>query len=275
MLCGRPLQTEDEAFDTDAWKKAVMDANKAVQEADQLLSFYQNRSRSLAEERSLLEQRLRQLQSELSRQTAAFVSPLVEDLSLLNTHRTELLNKLSELELEEKQRRYVIGLHDEYLPQLREKLEKLQERLRELEFARGRKGEHIEGFLTHFNYFMRETASVEFRFATWDESAYLPRVNGQEHYRSMTGFDLAICVLAFHYALLAMKVTPPRFNTAHPGILIVDEPQQQMMGDAHYRQIMKLFARLSQEYNEQIQIVVSATNVLGFEQFIQPIRLNT
>jgi hypothetical protein len=196
-------------------------------------------------------------------------------LSLLNTQRTELLNKLSGLELEEKHRRYVIELHDEYLPKLREKLEKLQDRLHELEFARGRKGEHVEGFLNHFNDFMRKTASPEFKFSSWDDSAYLPRINGQEHYRAMTGFDLAICVLAFHYALLAMKVKSPRFDTAHPGILIVDEPQQQMMGDSHYKQIMKLFAELSQTYSERIQIIVSATNVLGLEEFIQPIISNT
>ena len=273
MLCARPLQSEVD-FDVDAWKKAVNDANKVVQEADQLISFYKNKKQALTEERNDLQRRLRQLQAELSRQTAAFVSPLVEDLSLLNTQRTELLNKLSKLELEEKHRRYVIQLHDEYLPKLRDKLEKLQDRLRELEFARGRKGEHIEGFLTHFNDFMRRTASAEFKYSSWDDSAYLPKINEQEHYRAMTGFNLAISVLAFHYGLLAMKVKPPRFATAHPGILIVDEPQQQMMGDSHYQQIMKLFAELSHTYSERIQIIVSATNVLGFEGFIQPITSN-
>ena len=270
MLCGRAFQME-EMFDIESWKKVVADASKAVQEADQLLSFYENSKRSLTEERNMLQTRLNRIQAELSRQTSAFVSPLVEDLSLLNTQRTEILTQLSALELEEKQRRYVIMLHDEYLPNLRAKVDKLQNRLRELESARGRKAQRIEGLLTHFSYFMRETASAEFKEAGWDEGNYFPKINGQEHFRSMTGFDLAICVLAFHYALLALKVRPPRFDTAHPGLLLVDEPQQQMMGSSHYKRIMELFSELSQAHGEQIQIVVSATNVAGFEQFIQPI----
>lgn len=270
MLCGRSFQLDIE-FDTDAWDKALRDANKAVQEAEQLLAHYSIRTDSLEGERSELWERIEWLQTELTRQTAAYVSPLVEELSLINERRTQLLKALSQLELEEKQRRYAIRMHDEVLPELERCRDRLQGRLQELEMKRGRTRERIEAFLAHFRSFMRQTASSQYQSASWDEGELLPKINNQEHTRAMTGFDLAISVLGFHYALLAMSAQPPSFATAHPGLLIADEPRQQMMETRQYQSIMRLLVQLANEYSEEVQIIVAATNVNGFEDYLRPI----
>jgi hypothetical protein len=139
---------------------------------------------------------------------------------------------------------------------------------------RGRPAERIEAFLTHFNSFMRETASNQFKRSSWDEAEFLPKINDEEYFRAMTGPDLAISVLAFHYALLAMKVKLPRFDTAHPGLLIVDEPQQQRMEPGQYRRIMQLLIELATEHHEKLQVIVAATDVRELEDYLQPILTN-
>jgi hypothetical protein len=274
MLCGRPLQVGAE-FDGETWNKALADANKAVQEAEQLLAYYSSRSQVLKEERSAIQERVAWLQTELTRQTSRYVSPLVEDLSLINERRAQLLRAIAELDLEEKQRLYADDMRDKTLPELRKTRDQLQGKMKELQIRRGRAGQRVEAFLTHLTYFMRKTASGQFRSASWDESELLPRINDQEYTRAMSGFDLAISVLASHYALLALKVKPPSFDTAHPGLLIVDEPQQQMMEPHQYRSIMRLFTELADTYGDEVQIVVAATDSSGFEDYLQPIRTTT
>lgn len=166
MLCGRSFQPDSE-YSEGAWNKALADARKAVQEADQLLFHYSSRKKALAAERSQLEQRVAWLQDELMRQTAVYVSPLVEELSLINERRTLALKALSELDLEERQRRYVIQMHDEVLPELERGRDKLEGRLRELETKRGRSIKRIQAFLEQFRAFMRQTASNQYRSASW------------------------------------------------------------------------------------------------------------
>jgi len=270
MLCGRELQESGSPNDA-RWGKVRRDANKAVEEADQLLDYYAARQKQLGEERDELAGQIELLQGELARQTATYVSPLVEDLSLINERRTSLYRALSELDLEEKQRRYAQNLSDQVLPSLKSNLDKLQGNLEELRLRRGRSGDRFEALLTQFRYFMRNTASGQFQSCSWDNEEMLPRINEQMHTKAMTGFDLAISVLAFHYALLAMKVQIPRFATAHPGLLIVDEPQQQMMEEYQYQKIMQLLSQIGTEYSEQVQVIVAATNVRQFEDFLRPI----
>lgn len=98
-----------------------------------------------------------------------------------------------------------------------------------------------------------------FEGATWDEKEQLPLINDQPYKKAVTGPDLAIAVLAFHYALLAMSVAEPKVRTNHPGLLIVDEPEQQKMGKERYQQVMNLFGNLALRYAEEIQIVVATS----------------
>jgi septal ring factor EnvC (AmiA/AmiB activator) len=270
MLCGRELQSEEQ-FDSNAWRKAVDDANKAVAEANQLINYYSDRIEGLQAEEKGIQQRIGWLEAELSRQTAHYVSPLVEDLSILSARRADALRALSQLELEENQRRYVDKLYGEELPALRRNRDELLGRLAELQLLRGRPSERIEAFLRHFHNFMRATASPQYRFSSWDAAEFLPMINEQPHTRALTGFDLAISVLAFHYALLALRVEPPSFDTAHPGWLIIDEPQQQMMRTEQYARIMQLLIRLATDHRDATQIIVAATNIEGLEDYLRPI----
>jgi hypothetical protein len=270
MLCGRPLQSEQDS-DSEAWDKAISDARKSVQETDQLLEYYADRRTTLSQELSGIEERMAWLQNELTRQTVRYVSPLVENLSLINERRAQTLKALTGVELEENQRRYADEMRDVVLPELKRSREELRDRMEDLQVKRGKRRERAEAFITHFTYFMRQTASAQFKSASWDSNELLPLVNSQEYTKALSGFDLAISVLAFHYALLALKVKPPAFDTAHPGLLIVDEPQQQMMETHQYRSIMKLFSDLSNEYREEAQILVASTDATGFEDYLQPI----
>jgi hypothetical protein len=168
------------------------------------------------------------------------------------------MSSLTELAQEEKQRLYADRIRQEELPRLRKELDELRFRLQELQLERGRLGERIESFLSHFNSFMAATATRDFKDATWDETDWLPRINGQEHTRALSAYNLVICVLAFHYSLLALK-----FDTPHPGFMIIDEPEQQKMRVDQFQ--------IASENSEEVQIVVAATNKTGYENFLQPI----
>lgn len=274
MLCSRSLEQLTE-FDTESWNKSIRDARRAVQEADDLIGYYNTRIASLQRERGELEERIMYLEAELTRQTATYVSPLVEDLSLIHSQRTEILSGLSQLGIEEKQRQYANRMQMEILPQLRSDLEQLQSRLQELQTRRGRARERINAFLAHFDSFMRRVASNLYREVSWSEeeinSDQLLKINQQEFTRPMTGPDLVVTVIAFHYALLAMKVSPPSVSTSHPGLLIVDEPQQQMMSPQQYHQIMMEFIQLGLEYPDSVQIIVAATNKEDFKDYERPV----
>lgn len=268
MLCGRSLQPGSEA-DTEAWNKALADAHKAVQEADQLLGYYFSRVQSLIQERGMIQERTDWLQTELTRQTVRYVSPLVEDLSLINERRAQFLKAMAAVDLEEKQRRYADEMRDKTLPELKRTRDEWRNKMEELQIRRGKRRERIEAFLEHFTYFMRKTASNQFKSASWNQTELLPQVNNQEYTKALSGFDLAISVLAFHYALLALKVKPPAFDTAHPGLLMVDEPQQQMMEPHQYRSIMQLLTELADAYRDDIQIIVASTDSSGFQNYSQ------
>ena len=143
--------------------------------------------------------------------------------------------------------------------------------MHQLQFERNKKGSRADAFLTHFQSFMKASASQHFQRASWDTSEFLPLINEQDHTKALTGYDLAICVLAFHYSLLAMKVKPPSFETPHPGLLIIDEPEQQKMKASQFQSIMNRLVDLATNYKDQAQIIVSATNQVGFEAFLRPI----
>ena len=266
MLCGRPLKEESE-FDNEAWSKALDDAKRAVQEAQQLLGHYRARIEVLEIEEARRKSRVHWLQAHLARQTVNYVSPLLEDLNLISERKAQVLQAISELDLEERQRRYSIKLQDESLPSLRNDRDALEARLKELQILRGRPGIRIEAFLSHFSSFMREAASSQYRSAAWDNTEYLPLINNQAYIKALTGYDLAIAVLGFHYALLAFKVEPPEYDTAHPGLLIVDEPQQQMMEPHQYQTIMRLLMELAEKHQSSVQVIVAATNVTGFSEY--------
>lgn len=270
MLCGRSFQPTT-MNDDGAWSKALADAKRIVLEVDELLANYKMRSNILEKEQGEIRPRIEWLQLELDRQTVQYVSPFIEELSLVNERRAQLLQALSELDLEEKQRRYALQVSDEELPALRRNLEQAEESLQKLKLRRGRLMTRIEAFLDHFRYFMQKTASSQYRNASWDETEFLPQINDQEHTRAMTAFDLAISVLAFHYALLALRVKPPQFDTAHPRLLIVDEPEQQKMEPRQYQQIMQLLVDLANTYSNEVQILVAATSTVGFTDYIRPI----
>ena len=266
MLCGRSLKEERE-FDNEAWSKSLDDAKKAVQEAQQLLEHYRARIEVLNIEEAQRKSRVQWLQAQLARQTVTYVSPLLEDLNLISERKAQVLQSISELDLEERQRRYSIKLQDESLPTLRDERDALEARLKELQVLRGRPGVRIEAFLSHFSSFMRKAASSQYRSAGWDSTEYLPLINNQAYTKALTGYDLAIAVLGFHYALLAFKVEPPGYDTAHPGLLIVDEPQQQMMEPHQYKTIMQLLMELAEKHHTSVQVIVAATNVTGFSEY--------
>jgi hypothetical protein len=272
QLCGRPLDPTH-SFDADAWHKAVADARRMVQECEFLLNFYRDRQGALGIERAEINVRLAWLETELARQTQQYVAPLIEQLSLLNARRMQVQQSLNELDLEERQRRYALRVHDEQLPELKAKLDQRKGHLEELRLRHGRSTARIEALLTHYRSFIRESASSHYESASWDETELLPMVNDQPYTKAMTGYDLAIAVLAFHYALLALKVSPPRFRTSHPGLLIVDEPHQQNMESHQYLRIMQQLLGLANRYSESVQVIVAATDVTGID--VAPLPVST
>lgn len=269
-LCGRPLGDYSEEQD-ESHTKASTDTRKAVEESDQLIQYLNRRLRDLDSEASDLNSRIDSLQSQLVRQTAKYVSPLVEEFSLVNERRGLVMQRKSANETDLRQRLYANRLQDEALPLLRKTAEGLQDNLRELQEKRGQQKDRVAKFLDHFNRFMRTTAGTSFQSSQWDATEYLPMVNRQDHKRALSGPDLALAVLGFHYALLALRSGTNAFDTAHPGLLIIDEPNQQVMAEIQYRSVMAMFIELSQHNPEDAQIIVAVTDFEGYEEYLRPI----
>ena len=269
MLCDRDFDSVEP--NQEAWSKALGETKSAVKEADALLALYKTRIYSLGKEKVQEQARIDRLQLQIANETAKYVSPMIEELSLISQERARRLSQMSELNQEHRQRLYANRMREVDLPRLREKLDELQLQLHQLQFERNKKGSRADAFLTHFQSFMKASASQHFQRASWDTSEFLPLINEQDHTKALTGYDLAICVLAFHYSLLAMKVKPPSFETPHPGLLIIDEPEQQKMKASQFQSIMNRLVDLATNYKDQAQIIVSATNQVGFEAFLRPI----
>lgn len=269
MLCDRDFDSVEP--NQEAWSKALGETKSAAKEADTLLALYKARIDSLGKERLREQARVDHLQSQIANETAKYVSPMIEELSLIGQERARFLSQMSELNQENRQRLYANRMQEVELPRLREKLEELQLQLHQLQFERNKKGSRSDAFLTHFQSFMKASASQHFQRAAWDTAESLPLINEQDHTKALTGYDLAICVLAFHYSLLAMKVKPPSFETPHPGLLVIDEPEQQKMRPNQFQAIMNRLVDLATNHKDQTQIIVAATNQTGFEAFLRPI----
>jgi len=256
MLCGRSLDTHRQ--DIKPWEKALREVTQTINEVNQLLDYYQQRKGELQKITPDLEDRVQWLEQELSRETDRYVAPIIEEMRLKTAERTAIERALSQLEYQERQRRYAIRLEDEVLPQAERELEEISARLERLQQERGSASDRYNAFLVHFRHFMRNVDLVHrFENASWNEKEQLPLINDQPYKKAVTGPDLAITVLAFHYALLAMSVAEPEVRTNHPKLLIVDEPEQQKMGKERYQQVMKLFGELALKYEEQIQVVIA------------------
>ena len=269
MLCDRQLEAAD--ITDEAWSKPVSETKTAVREAETLLDLYRTRIEALSLQRDEVGDAIDRLQKTMAEETTKYVSPLLEDLSIVSQQRANLLSELSEIKQQIKQRQYVDSMEQIELPSLRERLEELQLHLHELQVERNRRGSRVDAFLTHFRTFMRSTASDHFETATWDHSEFLPLINDQDHTKALTAYDLVICVLGFHYSLLAMKVMPPRVDTPHPSLLIIDEPEQQKMRSTQFQSVMNHLVKLAEDYDDSVQIIVAATNKAGFEDYVRPI----
>lgn len=271
-LCDRTLSRI--AHDDDAsWDKALRDSEKSIEEVSQLISYYELRIDALAKERETMRSRIVWIESELTRQSTEFVAPYVEEIGLISFQRNEIVGELGVLTSQERQRRQAERLRDVVLPELRGDLDALKRRLDELNVHRASVAERTQAFLSHYTAFMRRCASGAFRFAEWDEDDMLPKINGQVHTRALTAFDLPIAVLGFHYALLAVHIEDRQFESTHPGLLIIDEPEQQMMGFDRYQRIMTRLSELAAQHGQEAQIIVAATEPAKFDDYRRPVKI--
>jgi hypothetical protein len=256
MLCARPFSTNVQ--DSKSWEKVLRDTKQTIKEVDELLEHYKDRKEHLQREAAALEGDILRVERQLWRETEKYVSPLIEEMRLKAAERTRLERELSQLEYQERQRQYAIHLEEVELPEEVKKLEEVTWELERLRQALGSESERYNAFLHHFRRFLRGVnLDRNFEDATWVPDEQLPYINGQPVKKAFTGPDLAVAVLGFHYALLAMSVVPPKVVTNHPKLLIIDEPEQQKMGKERYQQVMGLFGGLAMEYQNQVQIIIA------------------
>lgn len=256
MLCGRPFNKHEQ--DIKSWEKARRDINQLILEANQLFEYYENRKVSLQESITSLQARIQWLEQELTREVDNYVSPLVEEIRLKASERTQVEILLEQLNYQEMQRRYANRYETEIIPKVEQELEDIQAKLNTFQRDLGYTSNRYQAFLHHFRYFMGNVALVNEVYAiAFDDQEMLPIINEQSYKKAVSGPDLAIAVLAFHYALLAMSVKAPHVDTGYPKLLVIDEPEQQKMGKERYRQVMKLFSELAIAHQDEIQIIIA------------------
>lgn len=270
MLCGRPFSTHIQ--DVGPWEKARRDVEQLINEAGQLLNFYEERRSALQRSVAELSGRVQWLEHELQRETTNYVSPLIEEIRLRASERAEMEKGLEQLRYQEIQRQYANRYEEDVIPKVEQELEDIGAKLTSLQEALGSESLRYNAFLTHFRHFMRNVDLVSkssIYGIAWDEQELLPTINEQSYKKAVSGPDLAITVLAFHYALLAMSVSEPSVFTNHPKFLVIDEPEQQKMGKERYGQVLKLFSELAIEYRGQVQIII-ATDTRDITPELEP-----
>ncbi len=251
-------------------EKTIRDAKQTIKEIDQLVDLYENRKSEISRELSALQQRMDHIEGQLSDETRRYVAPLVEQLKLASAERTQLERDLSRLEYQGKQRRYAIKLEEEALPQAEKDLEKVTVDLVELKKRIISPIDRSNAYMTHFRRFLRNvTLDLTLDSARWHEEEQVPYINGQPIRKAASGPDLAMSVLAFHYALLAMSLEQPKVKTNHPRFLIIDEAEQQKMGKLRYQQVLNLIGGLATRNRDRTQVIITTETQDIPEQFDQ------
>ncbi len=267
MLCRRPMQIG--SSNDEAWQKALRDIRQTIKESEQLLENYQKKIAELRAKQPQLKERVQEIEGVLDRETNRYVSPLVENLRLLASERSSIEKAISQLESEKKQREYANRLQEIDLPKAQQEYEQVLIELETLRNQLGLPSVRYNSFIVHFRNFVQGLIT-EFETVTWDEKEFMPLINRQEYTRVVSGPDLAITVLAFHYALLAMSVAEPNVKTNHPKLLIIDEPEQQKMGKARYHEVLEKLGMLGIVHRDQLQVIIAtATDDIPqkFEQY--------
>ncbi|KAJ1498396.1 hypothetical protein HMI54_012706 [Coelomomyces lativittatus] len=147
-----------------------------------------------------------------------------------------------------------------------QELESLKNTLQNLRARHGSEFDRKNAFAQYFTRFLR-VAMVQVSKAEISDGDWLPLIDGQRHTQAKTGPDLAIVVLAFHYACLAMCVGNPKYDTAHPKLLIIDEPEQQKMDASQFNRIMGQLTDLADANKDTVQVIVAVTDSRGFENY--------
>lgn len=267
MLCGRSFQEADDQ--TPGWEKALRDSRQSIHEIDTLIEDYQAREMSLRKDVVVLDARMQQLEAELARQASQYVAPIVERIRLISFEKVAIERELSQLDYQQRQRELAVRYEESDLPAAQSELEDVRSRLTEMRAKVGRASDHYSAFLSHFRTFLRSVDLDQMlESVDWDERTQLPLINGQS-YKIMIGFDMAVTVMAFHYALLAMGAREPLVATGHPKLLIVDEPEQQKMGKQRYLQVVRQFARLGLENKDSVQVIL-ATDTKDIPSDLEP-----
>jgi len=253
-LCGRSLTEHN---DTEAWEKSIRDTKQSIKEVDILIVDHEKRIEQLQKDIKPLTSQIEDLEKKLERETSQYVSPIVEHLGLIVSARVSAERELSKLEYEKQQRELAIHYQDYDLPKIQKELDEVRRELTDLRNKLGNPSEYYNAFITHFRTFLnRVNLDQPVEVVEWDSKTFLPLINGQS-YKKMIGYDLAITVMAFHYAILAMGVNEPKVKSGHPKLLIIDEPQQQKMGKERYLQVLNQFVQLAEENKDRVQIIVA------------------
>lgn len=259
MLCGREL--EKKKPDTKAWQKSLKDIKQNLKEIEELILLYRKSEVELSSQMELLREDISRMESEIEEETREYVSESIEELGLISSERRKIAENLKELATWRGQWKYAQRLEYIALPEKREELKNLGEELKAIMRRRESEIDRINAFIFHFSEFMREVLPELFRRADWNTKEYLPLVNEQDYKSATSGFGISTTVIAFHFALLAMKFKEPRVDTNHPGLLIVDEPQQQRIPSKEYEKIMHLLRDFAESHKDSVQIIVAATDV--------------
>jgi hypothetical protein len=264
MLCGRKLGKRD--FDMDSWKRSLMDINQNLREIDELINFYDQNEERLSSRIEPLKDEIHRIESEIEEEARGYVSASVEELGLLSSERVEIEKRLWEIEIRKGEQKFVEKLEKEDIPNREKELGDLK---KEIEAIMEQRQPKTKSFISHFSEFMEKVVPDSFKFAEWDERNFLPLVNGEYYHGEVSNYFLVSTILAFHYALLAMRFKEPRVDSNHPGLLLIDEPKQQLIPKESYLEIMTLLKELAESHKDSIQIIIAATDIPpGMEKYV-------
>jgi hypothetical protein len=248
-LCNRPLLRISDSLPRRVTKTEDIDVQ--IDEAELLLAGV----RKQVQENSVRLQRLREEQRESARdlemQTAAYVSPAVDQLNAQASVISECqvaLAKATDL-LEQAQR---VDELERQLDELRSRLAELQDKLREARKANSQRRESLR------QIYGRTLEAVDFpdyHDVKIDSQTLLPIINDTLYVHYGTALK-GLATVSYHLSLLSLALTT---DTYFPTLLVIDSPNVGDLNEINHIMLLRYLTTLGKETGnaEDWQIILT------------------
>lgn len=261
-LCGDPL-TELSVDEIKAYNGEKLRLSRKATELAEFIEDKVNSEKELKYKLSMLISRKNQISDKLTLSRKNYVSPILEELELLNQEYGELVAELKSLD-ELRKISDEMNLVSEEVSRKEYELEELKKRIKASESERKEKDILLSELSRIFSYTLKSFEFPKLVNSYIDSKSYLPYVRGIRYNQLGSGGASTLIHLAY---MLAITLISSREKLAHPGVLIFDTIGKNLGGSGQLedvdfkdelilKNIVKTMLDICSKYHN-IQIIVT------------------